>query len=587
MNDYLITTFPMKPLSKMKVGSLTAPLYVNFLGKKLNCKKVLSLNILNSFKNTDYSKEYVNLLSDINIKFDDIFVDKEHLNELFEQIKKIDEMGLLVEKEEKIISCDCEKIDMPYSCINSFQNGLLKKDGDTYICQECNSICKTHKEKRLFLNIDSKYIKQIKCIPNIYDGNLSELNSDFNNAHFLISKSRETGIKYKNYNIDIDFVWNLYLSLFKESNIIVVTSNRHLMKVFITNYLANIFQKNIIYILHPYIEKKESIVWDDELFKYDYYYQHLYLIYSCRWNSRSCFYDKGMFNYLSKLRHSGREQLYNYLLNYEQNDNIYKYLCKFISSEINYQNNIKCMNNRSLLIADYDNTLHIYYDSLVEQGYIFKFNHQYYSDISINRRINKFRIKNILCINTGRNYSSFKKVCDYKYDYLICNNGSEIYDKYDNLLCLHHIDDDDRNTIYKYDYLNSIVKYYYPFNHEEKNNLTAVSITNSNEKEFNNIINYFKSNLKNTNVYYKFPKIRLVNGLTNKLVASDELIGIVGIDKSNIYAIGDDDNDAEMLKKFKSGTFNWATKKVKDNNIKVFDSTIEFMNIIEGNKYEE
>lgn len=42
-----------------------------------------------------------------------------------------------------------------------------------------------------------------------------------------------------------------------------------------------------------------------------------------------------------------------------------------------------------------------------------------------------------------------------------------------------------------------------------------------------------------------------------------------------------------MLKKFKSGTFNWATKKVKDNNIKVFDSTIEFMNIIEGNKYEE
>ena len=75
MNDTLITTFPMKPLSNIKVGTFTAPLYVDFLSQKLNCKSILSLNLLNSYKKTnDNSNDYLKILNNVGINFDEVFI---------------------------------------------------------------------------------------------------------------------------------------------------------------------------------------------------------------------------------------------------------------------------------------------------------------------------------------------------------------------------------------------------------------------------------------------------------------------------------------------------------------------------------
>lgn len=587
MKDYVITSFPMKPSNKMKVGSLTAPLFVSFISNKLKIKKVLSLNMLNSFKDIDYSKEYVEILKGINLEYDDVLVDKEHLSELLDKIRKIDNIGLLIPKRERILKCNCGKVDMLFSSLNSFDNGLIIKENDKFKCSSCECECEVIEEERLFIKIDSKYLSKVKAIPNMYDDNLNTLNDEFKDKCYLISKSRTTGVKYNNYNLDIDFVWSLYTTLFNEKNIIIVTSNRHLMKVFFCNYIANIFDKNLIYLLHPYIEKKDTIDWNVSLFKYDYYYQHLYLIYNCRWNSKDCFYDIGMFNSLAKLRGEGRKKLYEYLLNCVSINNLFEYLNDFITNKINFQNNFKEMNKNRLLITDYDNSLHIYYDSLKEKGYKFKFGYQYYSDFNINKRINKFRKNNYFCINTGRSYNSFKNICNYKYDYLICNNGCEIYDSNDEAVYVNPISKKDIDVINNYNFKDAVVKMYYPHNKDNKYLLTAVSITETKENIFNEIIEYFTSNLEYTKVYFKYPKIRLVNDLTNKLIASNKLIELRKFIKDNVYALGDDDNDYCMLKEYKSGTFKWATDKVKMLNIKEYDSAIEFMNIIEDNKYEE
>lgn len=589
IKDYVITTLPMKPLNKMKVGSLTSPLYVNFIGDKLKIKKVLSLNELNSFKLIDCSNEYIQILKDVNLKYDEIFIDAKNKSKLLNVVKLLDEKGLLIEKDEEILSCECKKVDMLFSSINSFDNGLLKKENDKYICRECNSLCKISKQKRLFLKIDSKFLNDAKIIPNIYDNNCNQITDNLKNELYLISKARNTGIKYNKYNLDIDFLWSLYLVLFKENNIIVVASNRHIIKVFFTNYIASIFNKKVIYLLHPYIEKKELINWNEELFKYDYYYQHLYLLYSCRWTSKDCFYDRGMLNGLAKIKKTGREKIYKNLSKTDYNNNVdlYDYLNEFITKKINFQKNLKEINRERLLISDYDNTLHIYYDSLIEQGYNFKFNYQYYSDFNVSKRIDKLRINNIFCINTGRSYKSFKNVCNYNYDYLICNNGCEIYDSEDNLLYFKPMEKDDIEIINNYDFKSAIVRKYYPYNNEISSNLTSVSITSDDEVLFNDIISYFKKMLKGVKVYYRYPKIRLVNDLTNKMKASNILIKMLNLDESNVYALGDDDNDYELLINYNSGTFKWASKKIIDAKIKIYDSSIEFMNDMEMKKNEK
>lgn len=255
MNNILITTFPMKPLSNIKVGTFTAPLYVEFLTQKLKCRSALSLNLLSSYKKiNDNSKDYLKILSNIGINFDKVFIDYYNREELLNTIDLLFKKKLIIEQTEEFLVCNCAKVDIKYSTINGYTNyDLIESIDGEYYCKDCGNKCKIVKEKRLFLIIDKKYLNKIKVIPNIYDDNLKKMSESFADNFLVISKKRETGIKYKNYNIDVDFMWNNYINLFDEKNIIIVTSNKHLMKVFITNYLATVFGKKIIYIYYIHI----------------------------------------------------------------------------------------------------------------------------------------------------------------------------------------------------------------------------------------------------------------------------------------------------------------------------------------------
>lgn len=586
MNDTLITTFPMKPLSNIKVGTFTAPLYVDFLSQKLNCKSILSLNLLNSYKKTnDNSNDYLKILNNVGINFDEVFIDYYNKEKLLNNIDLLFDKGLIVERDEEFLICDCNKIDIKYSTINDYTNyDLIESKNGEYYCKDCGSKCKIIKEKRLFLILDEKYLRKVQSIPKIYDDNLEQIKELFKNKEFLISKNRNTGIKYKNYNIDIDFVWNNYINLFNEKNIVIVTSNKHLMKVFITNYLATVFNKNIIYILHPYIEKKEPIIWENTLYQYDEYYKKLFLLYSPKWNSKDCYYDIGLFKSLAKLRIGGRNNLYKYLSTNEKYDDLYLYLNKFITTTINFQKNLSEIKQKKILISDYDNTFHVYYDSLLENKVEFKYKNNFYDENNIIDRVNKFRINNLFCINTGRSYDSLKRVSpDLSYDFLICNNGAEIYDSQDNLINYECMNIGDIKLINQYNF-NQIceVKKYYPKNVYVEDKMLAVSIKCTNKSYFDELVDYFSNNLIETKCYYLFPRIRLVNNKINKNSAIELLIKRNYIFKDNIYVIGDDDNDLPMLKNYNSATMKWCSSNIEKLNLKKYDNIVDYINYIEG-----
>lgn len=587
MKNLLVTTFPMKPLNKLKVGSLTAPVYVEFLSEKLQCKSTLSLNILNSINDIkNYSNEYKNILSGMGINFDSLFIDGHNVDDLIKQIDILDKKGLIKEQLEKILICPCGKIDMLFDSITEINNGLLNVKKDKCYCSICGEECHTIEEKRLFLKISNEYIKKALVIPSmVYDDNLNDIKENLKDKYYLISKGRNTGIKYKNYNIDIDFLWCNYINTFKEKNIIIVTGNKHLNKVFLVNYLSQIFNKNVYFLLHPYIEKKEDINWQETLLKYDDLYKKLFLIFSVKWTTRSCYYDVGYFKSLAKLRSYGRRKMYDNLVSKDKYNNLFDYINIFICNNINYQKQLNRFKNNKMLISDYDNTIKVYYEDIIKNGITIK---NKYSEKFILKRLDEFMKTNILCINTGRSYESIKAACPHlKYDYLICNNGAEIYDSCDNLLYLSTLDKNDIDIINEYDFKGATIVKHYPNNINDNYSLTSVSIKTNNENDLNQIVDYFKNNLKNTFCYHKFPKIRLVNNLVDKSTGIDNLIKKINYSKEKIHVIGDDDNDYKMLKDYNSSTVKWCSDKVKKLGIKEYDSIIDCINDMEEVIYED
>lgn len=73
-----------------------------------------------------------------------------------------------------------------------------------------------------------------------------------------------------------------------------------------------------------------------------------------------------------------------------------------------------------LLVTDYDNTYELHYETLDCKSIFAK---------NINA-VNEFIKNNIFVIATGRHTVAIKKTIDeknLKFDYLICNNGAELY----------------------------------------------------------------------------------------------------------------------------------------------------------------
>ena len=262
---------------------------------------------------------------------------------------------------------------------------------------------------------------------------------------------------------------------------------------------------------------------------------------------------------------------------------------KFITKTINFQKNLNSIKHRKILISDYDNTFHIYYDRLLEDKIKFKHNKSFYDENNIITKVNEFRNNNLFCINTGRSYNSIKEVSpNLTYDFLICNNGCEIYDGQDNLLNYECMNISDIRLINGYNFNRCCeVKKYYPKDLVDDDKILAFSIKCTSKYYFDRIVSYFSKNLANTKCYYSFPKIRLVNNKINKNSAIEFLIRKNYISKDNIYVIGDDDNDYLMLTNYNSATMKWCSSNIEKLNLKKYDNIIDYINYIEDKENEE
>ena len=227
-----------------------------------------------------------------------------------------------------------------------------------------------------------------------------------------------------------------------------------------------------------------------------------------------------------------------------------------------------------ILVSDYDKTF--YTDE---------------ENIKINiEKVNQFMKTNIFVINTGRSYLDFKKkeeIYNIKYNYLVINHGASII-KNNQIIYNTPINNNIKKQIINDLDIKYSTEIFTCSGLEsrltlENDNLTKIHIKYKNEEKAKQIYNKISNKYGNFIVVYLISKgkgIEIVSKNANKGIATKEIAKLENIKKENIYTIGDDASDLEMIKNFKGYAMKNATDEIKKYALKEFDNVYELIDLI-------
>lgn len=202
--------------------------------------------------------------------------------------------------------------------------------------------------------------------------------------------------------------------------------------------------------------------------------------------------------------------------------------------------------------------------------------------------IKKFIISgNLFCIITGRNYSDLKGLLNkynIPYSYLICQDGAKIYNNMDYAIDTTLID---REVVDKVcDLLDSKDCPYYL---DDGYNITTnrddcvkIVISIDDKKEAEELVNYIKEKI-DVYLYISSKHINIVNKSVNKANSLRKLVELENLNISDIYVIGDDINDMEMLKDFKGAIMKSHTEAIDDTSKIEYNYLYEYIEELSKN----
>lgn len=213
-----------------------------------------------------------------------------------------------------------------------------------------------------------------------------------------------------------------------------------------------------------------------------------------------------------------------------------------------------------LLSSDYDLTLNLFdYDLRINMFFIEKFRQS----------------GNIFLLNTGRSYQSIKREIDkfrINFDYLSCYDGNLVLNKDKKVL---YITDLSKGIYNKLDSLhNKNYKFDLKSYHFDDNTLEYEIKSYDNTFSFDNDLSIIcqECNLS----FKKYEKYELIDFqlkkvayyyICDKNISKSSAISLVSnlenIEKYDIFTIGDNHNDFEMIRDFNGYTFPWGTSNVK------------------------
>lgn len=341
--DRLIITMPIAPYKTFSVGKLTTPILAETLAKKMNAKFILAVNLLDSYKERSID-EYKKLLKYYQINPDEYWIDKDNIENLLDKIYELINKQYIYEKEEKILSCPCKKVEIAktnLSTINMIDANFIKKDNE-YYCKYCHNKCHIKSNKVLVFNPNLIKDKQYNFYPEFINKDIKTFLETVGKNEIIISRTRETGISlsYKDniYNLDIDFLWQVYISLFPNSEKIILCSNHQLYQLFMVAMLEKCFDNKgrTICLATPYLnildktkesELKERII-----------SLKIFTLLNQKWTRKENNFDEGLLKYINSMNIQKKEELYNLIREKSTEEDFDEVLRIILTKEINRQN---------------------------------------------------------------------------------------------------------------------------------------------------------------------------------------------------------------------------------------------------------
>lgn len=317
MQERAVITLPLSPKKSEELGRLVTPVVGETISKAINGNFYLCVNLLDSYSDrcVDFAK-YKENIDKHNIKYYNLWKDKEHIEKLLIQIEKLINIGYIYESTAEVYRCDCGVVEIEKKNIetcNPNKNNFIIMENEMF-CNNCNSICKLYREAVLVFEPKNINLSD-SFLPSYLNKDIKTFNRTLLSSSLVISRKRKTGISLKVngniYNIDIDFLWSTYLSLFSETEKIVICGNRELYQLFLVATIERCLgsRTSSIFIGTPIINGINDYNYEI-LSEEDIITKKLAILLSLKWAKKEKVFDCDVLKYCKKISFEKKKQLY-------------------------------------------------------------------------------------------------------------------------------------------------------------------------------------------------------------------------------------------------------------------------------------
>lgn len=193
---------------------------------------------------------------------------------------------------------------------------------------------------------------------------------------------------------------------------------------------------------------------------------------------------------------------------------------------------------------------------------------------------------NIFILVTGRIYSDIKLLLDeynIKYNYLICEDGTKIFNNLDYSIKDYLLP---RKKVKKIEeILNKYELEYYlddGYNTtENKDDCIKINSKITDRELFKKVLKEIKDNVE---VYAYLSKsfLNITDSSTSKAIALEYLMAYEDLNEKDLYVIGDDVNDVEMIKRYRGYVMSDHSEELNNISKKEFETFYEFVDYIKN-----
>ena len=193
---------------------------------------------------------------------------------------------------------------------------------------------------------------------------------------------------------------------------------------------------------------------------------------------------------------------------------------------------------------------------------------------------------NIFILVTGRIYSDIKLLLDeynIKYNYLICEDGTKIFNNLDYSIKDYLLP---RKKVEKIEeILNKYELEYYlddGYNTtENKDDCIKINSKITDRELFKKVLKEIKDNVE---VYAYLSKsfLNITDSSTSKAIALEYLMAYEDLNENDLYVIGDDVNDVEMIKRYRGYVMSDHSEELDNISKKEFETFYEFVDYIKN-----